>query len=454
MIKLKSIRGREVLDSRGNPTIEVTAYTTRFEASAIVPSGASTGTHEALELRDNDPKRYSGKGVLKAVANVNDIIANELSGDDVTNQEMIDKTMLALDGTKNKSRLGANAILAVSLACAKVAAKEAGLPFFQYLSHIGLPKSAGLKGSHEPHLLPVPMMNIVNGGVHADSGLEFQEMMIVPSGAPSFREALRMGAEIFHALKKLLAEKGFSTAVGDEGGFAPRVASHEDALDLIMDAIEKAGYKAGKEIFLALDTASSEFYLPAAPKNANGKQNASGKYTLKINGKKKSADAAELVSYFEALAKKYPLISIEDGCAEDDWEGWALLTKRLGKKLQLVGDDLFVTNPERFATGIEKGIANAILLKLNQIGTLTETLEVIQQAKDAHYRTVVSHRSGETEDTTIAHLAVGLSTGQIKTGSLSRTDRVCKYNELLRIEEMLGPKARFAGKIILGTAEK
>lgn len=419
MSKLKSLHSREILDSRGNPTVEVTATTERFSASAIVPSGASTGTHEALELRDGDAKRYGGKGVQKAVANVNGPINNELRGFDVKDQRTLDKTMIAFDGTKNKSKLGANAILGVSLACAKAAAMEAGVPLFQYL---------GAASS----LLPVPMMNIVNGGVHADSGLEFQEMMIVPAGAPNFREALRMGAEIFHNLKKLLSEQGLPTSVGDEGGFAPRVASHEAALDLIMKAIEKALYKAGEDVFIALDVAASEFF-------------ADGKYELKISGNKQKVGASALADYYDGLVKKYPIVSIEDGCAEDDLDGWKILTERFGHKLQLVGDDLFVTNGGRLKMGIDKGIANAILIKLNQIGTLTETVDVINQAKSANYGTVVSHRSGETEDTTIAHLAVGLETAQIKTGSLSRTERVVKYNELLRIEEMLGRKARFAG---------
>lgn len=420
MPKLKLLHAREVLDSRGNPTVEVVASSADFSATAIVPSGASTGTHEALELRDNDKKRYGGKGVLKAVLHVNTVINKKLRGADFTDQRAIDQTLLDLDGTDNKSRLGANAILGVSLACAKLAALTACVPLFQYLNK-------------KACILPVPMMNIINGGVHADSGLEFQEIMIMPAGAPSFKEALRMGVEIFHTLKKLLAEKGFSTSVGDEGGFAPRLTSHEMAFDLILEACEKAGYKAGKDVFIALDPAASEFYKD-------------GEYCLKVRGKKEKISAAELVNYYADLAGKYPIISIEDGCAEDDWEGWGLLTKKLGDKLQLVGDDLFVTNPERLGMGIERGIANAILIKLNQIGTLTETVDVIKLAKEAHYGNVVSHRSGETEDTTIAHLSVGLEAGQIKTGSLSRTERVAKYNELLRIEELLGKKARFLGR--------
>lgn len=416
MLKLKSIHSREVLDSRGNPTVEVEAASEKFCASAIVPSGASTGTHEALELRDHNPKRYGGKGVLKAINNVNTIIYKHLRGFDVSNQRKLDKTLIELDGTPNKSRLGANAILGVSLACAQLAAKEAGLKFFEYLGKLG--------GIKKPKLLPTPMMNIINGGVHADSGLEFQEMMIVPKVSKSFRENLRAGAEIFHALKKILSEKGFSTTVGDEGGFAPRLKSHEEALDLILAAIKKADYRANKQVFIALDTASSEFFR-------------NGKYELKIRGKKKKVEAKELTAYYEFLTKTYPIILIEDGCAEDDWEGWKTLTQRLGKKLQLVGDDLFVTNPHRFQRGIDEKIANSILIKLNQIGTLIETIDVILQAKAAGYKQIISHRSGETEDTTIAHLAVGLETGQIKTGSLSRTDRIAKYNELLRIEESL-----------------
>ncbi len=422
MAKLKSLHGREVLDSRGNPTVEVVASTGHFLASAIVPSGASTGSHEALELRDGDKKRYGGKGVLKAVLHVNTIINKKLKGAEVKKQRRIDETLIELDGTPNKSRLGANAILGASLACAKLAALEFGVPLFQYIS----------SGHNSSFALPVPMMNIINGGVHADSGLEFQEMMIVPAGAPNFREALRMGAEIFHTLKKLLAEKGLPTTVGDEGGFAPRLNSHETALDLIIKAIEKAHYRPGRDVFLAFDTASSEFYHK-------------GVYALTVQGKKKKLSAVELITYYEKLSRAYPIVSLEDGCSEDDWEGWQWLTKRLGSKLQLVGDDLFVTNPKRLAFGIKHGVANSILIKLNQIGTLTETIDVIKQAHGVGYTSVVSHRSGESEDATIAHLAVGMETGQIKTGSLSRTDRVAKYNELLRIEEMLGPKAKFPG---------
>lgn len=422
MIRLEKLHAREVLDSRGNPTVEVVVGSGIFLASAIVPSGASTGTHEALELRDSDLKRYGGKGVLKAVSHVNTEIFKKLHGFDVEDQRGLDATLIALDGTENKSRLGANAILGVSLACAKLAAVAQQKPLFAYISEIFHRQGEATESS----TLPTPYMNIINGGAHADSGLEFQEMMIVPAGAPNFHEALRMGAEIFHVLKKLLAEAGHTTTVGDEGGFAPGLKSHEEALDLIMDAIKKSGYKAGRDVFLALDTAASEFYR-------------AGKYSLKINGTKKSVDSAGMVRYLEELARSYPLISIEDGLSEDDWEGWKLLTSRLGKKISLVGDDLFVTNPKRLTRGIKEKIGNAILIKLNQIGTLTETLEVIAQAQAAGYATMISHRSGESEDTTIAHLAVGTGAGKIKTGSLSRSERVAKYNELLRIEEMLRP---------------
>lgn len=429
MPQLKSLHAREVLDSRGNPTIEVVATSTD-SASAMVPSGASTGSHEALELRDGDPKRYGGKGVKKAVSNVNTIIQKKLCGMEIGHQRALDEALIELDGTANKSKLGANAILGVSLACAKLAALEKGMQLFEYLractTHYKLQTT-------NSYLLPVPMMNIINGGAHANSGLEFQEMMIVPAGAPNFHEALRMGSEIFHTLKKILAEKGLPTTVGDEGGFAPRLPSHEAALDLIIEAIQKAHYRAGRDVFLALDCASSEFYK-------------SGHYELTVGGKKKKVDAQELTAYYEKLTQKYPIFSIEDGCSEDDWAGWMYLTKKLGRKTQLVGDDLFVTNGERLARGVEEKVGNAILIKLNQIGTLTETIDVIEQAHEAGYKTIVSHRSGETEDTTIAHLSVGLETGQIKTGSLSRTDRTAKYNELLRIEEFLGSRCRFTRK--------
>lgn len=459
MLRLLQLHARELLDSRGNPTVEVSAKSARLEVSAIVPSGASTGTHEALELRDKNPKRFFGKGVLKAVRNVNTIISKKLCGVDLlrTGQRRLDEILISLDGTENKSRLGANAILGVSLACAKLAALEKRMPLFEYLAATyNIPSSPHrdtAMAGHKTFRLPLPLMNIINGGVHADSGLEFQEMMIVPAGAPNFHEAVRMGAEIFHSLKKILAEKGFSVTVGDEGGFAPRLASHEAALDLIMKAIEKAHYRAGRDVFLALDVASSEFCSPArlsarlpATRRKSGKDPRGTRYELKIRGKKKKVETPELIDYYAALAKKYPIVSIEDGCAEDDWEGWKLLTQKLGGKIQLVGDDLFVTNSARLKTGIDRGIANAILVKLNQIGTLTETVDVITQAQVAGYATIVSHRSGETEDTFISHLAVGLQTGQIKTGSLSRSERIAKYNELLRIEEMLGRRARFGAR--------
>lgn len=427
MAKLKTLHAREVLDSRGNPTIEVVATSARHTASAIVPSGASTGSHEALELRDGNPRRFFGKGVLTAVAHVNGPIGRKLRGFDASKQRKLDETLIELDGTTNKSKLGANAILGVSLACAKLSALEHGQPFFKYLSTLS-PRPSTLT----PQLLPVPMMNILNGGAHANSGLEFQEMMIVPVGAKTFCEALRMGAEIFHTLKKILAEKGHPTTVGDEGGFAPRLPSHEAALDLIMKAIEAAKYKPGRDVVLALDVAASEFC-----KN--------GKYELTVRGEKRTLGSEELIAYYELLVAKYPIFSIEDGCSEDDWNGWKLLTQKMGGKggIQLVGDDLFVTNPKRLKRGIDEEIGNAILIKLNQIGTVTETIDVMTMAEASGYRNVVSHRSGESEDTTIAHLAVGLGTGQIKTGSLCRTERIAKYNELLRIEEMLGKKARF-----------
>lgn len=448
MPRLLLLHAREVLDSRGHPTVEVSAKSERFEATAIVPSGASTGTHEALELRDRDSKRFFGKGVQKAVHNVNTSINKKLRGFDLlrTGQRRLDEILIELDGTENKSRLGANALLGVSLACAKLAALEKRMPLFEYLAaacNTSPPKPKLRRIPDTLFLLPLPMMNIINGGLHGDSGLEFQEMMIVPAGAPNFHEALRMGAEVFHSLKKILAEKGFPVTVGDEGGFAPQLGSHEEALDLILKAIEKAHYHAGRDVFLALDVASSEFCLPAP-----GKQGKKGpQYELKIRGKKKKVEAAELIDYYAALVKKYPIVSIEDGCAEDDWEGWKLFMQKLGDKIQLVGDDLFVTNPARLKTGIDRGIANAILIKLNQIGTLTETVDVIMQAQAVGYATIVSHRSGETEDTFISHLAVGLQTGQIKTGSLSRSERIAKYNELLRIEEMLGRRAKFGTDI-------
>ena len=418
---ISEIYAREVIDSRGKPTVEVEVYTESGGfGRAIVPSGASTGEHEAVELRDGDKNRYLGKGVLKAVANVNEIIAPELIGMNVFDQIGIDQRMIECDGTPNKSNFGANAILGVSLACAKAAADLCGLSLYNYL------------GGFNAKVLPTPMMNILNGGAHADWCSDIQEFMIMPVGAKSFKEALRMGSEIFHVLKKVLKDKGCNTAVGDEGGYAPKLSSNEEAFQVIIEAIEKAGYKPGKDVLLACDVASSEFYNPETKL-----------YDLKSEGKSLTSD--ELISFYEDLCKKYPIISIEDGLDENDWDGWKQLTKRLGGKVQLVGDDLFVTNTERLAKGIEKGIANSILIKVNQIGTLTETFDAIQMAQKAGYTAVVSHRSGETEDTTIADIAVALNAGQIKTGSLSRTDRIAKYNQLLRIEDELGDMARYDG---------
>lgn len=423
MTAIESIRAREILDSRGNPTVEVDVVLEDGAwGRAGVPSGASTGSLEALELRDGDKKRYLGKGVLKAVANVNGEITDVLMGMDASDQLHIDRSLLALDGTENKSRLGANALLGVSLAVAKAAAESAGLPLYKYL------------GGARAHLLPVPMMNIINGGAHADNAVDIQEFMIMPLAADGIAEAVRMGAEIFHALKAKLKEAGLNTNVGDEGGFAPNVASSEEALSYIMKAIEAAGYKPGEEVALALDAASSEFH-----KN--------GRYELVGEGK--SLDADGLITYYENLCSRFPIISIEDACAEDDHAGWAEITKRLGKKVQLVGDDLFVTNPKILKAGIEKGLANAILVKVNQIGTLSETLEAVEMAQRAGYNAILSHRSGETEDATIAHIAVATNCGQIKTGSLSRSDRTAKYNELMRIEESLGREARYGGASLL-----
>lgn len=417
MSEIADVYGREIIDSRGNPTVEVDVILeSGAYGRAAVPSGASTGQREALELRDRD-KRYKGRGVQKAVKNINTRIAPRLTGLEAGDQVYIDNLMIKLDGTKNKSKLGANAILGVSLAVAKAAAMEAELPLYRYI---------GGAGSKE---LPLPMMNILNGGEHADNNLDIQEFMIMPAGAPNFREALRMGAEVFHSLKSLLHSKGLSTSVGDEGGFAPNLKSNEEALVLIIEAIKKAGYKAGKDVYLALDVAASEFY-------------SKGKYSFE----KKSVTSDYMIKFFEKIIKKYPVISIEDGLSENDWKGWEAMTKRIGHKVQIVGDDIFVTNPEIFAKGIKKGIANSILIKLNQIGSLIETLDAIEMAKRAGYTAVVSHRSGETEDATIADLAVAMNTGQIKTGSLSRTDRVVKYNRLLRIEEELGDAAIFRGK--------
>ncbi|WP_303851164.1 phosphopyruvate hydratase [Seleniivibrio woodruffii] len=422
MTDIIDVFAREVLDSRGNPTIEVDVVTSGgVLGRAIVPSGASTGEYEAVELRDGDKSRYMGKGVQKAVQNVNEIIAPELEGIDVTEQKMIDEILIGLDGTKNKGNLGANAILGVSLACAKAAAESCGLPLYKYI------------GGTFANTLPAPMMNIINGGSHADNNVDIQEFMIMPLGAENFKEALRMGAEVFHTLKKVLKDKGLNTAVGDEGGFAPNLGSNEEAIEVIIDAIKKAGYEPGKDIFIALDAASSEFY------NKEKKC-----YVLAAEAKPEKT-AAEMVAYYTYLVDKYPIISIEDGLDENDWDGWKLLTEALGKKIQLVGDDLFVTNTEKLKMGIEKGIANSILVKLNQIGTLTETLDAIQTAREAGYTCVISHRSGESEDTTIADLAVAVNAGQIKTGSLCRTDRIAKYNQLLRIEEELFEQATFKG---------
>lgn len=418
--KIKAIKGRQILDSRGNPTVEVDVLLdSGFLGRAAVPSGASTGAHEAVELRDNDKGKYLGKGVLKAVANVNNILAKELAGKDSLEQEELDNFMVKLDGTPNKGSLGANAILGVSLACAKASAAEKKLSLFSYL------------GGSSATLLPVPMMNILNGGKHADNNVDIQEFMIMPVGAKSFAEALRYGAEIFHTLKTVLKGKGLSTSVGDEGGFAPNLKSNEEALKVIIEAVAKAGYKLGEDIMFALDPASTEFF-----KN--------NKYELEGEGK--SLTPAEMVDYYADLVSRYPIISIEDGLAEDDWQGWKLMTEKLGKKIQLVGDDLFVTNTKRLKEGIDKKIANSILIKVNQIGTLTETLAAIKMAKDAKYTAVISHRSGETEDATIADIVVGTNSGQIKTGSICRSDRIAKYNQLLRIEEELGSKAQYKGK--------
>ncbi|MDT8420372.1 MAG: phosphopyruvate hydratase [Desulfuromonadales bacterium] len=421
MSEIIDIYAREILDSRGNPTVEVeVALESGVIGRAAVPSGASTGEREALELRDGDKSRYLGKGVLKAVGHVNEVIAAELIGWEASDQIGIDRKLLEMDGTDFKSKLGANALLGVSMACAKAAAEDAGLPLYQYL------------GGANAKELPLPMMNIINGGEHADNNVDIQEFMIMPAGAESFKEALRMGAEIFHALKKVLSGKGYNTAVGDEGGFAPDLKSNEEALQVIVEAIEAAGYKPGEDVLLALDVAASELYKDGQYNFANEQQ------PLKT--------AAETVAFYEDLVARYPIISIEDGLAENDWDGWKLMTEKLGDKIQIVGDDLFVTNTKILKEGIEKGIANSILIKVNQIGTLTETLEAIEMAKRAGYTAVASHRSGETEDTTIADLAVATNCGQIKTGSLCRTDRVCKYNQLLRIEDELDETAVFNGK--------
>jgi enolase len=417
MTELIEVRAREILDSRGNPTVEVdVVLACGAKGRAAVPSGASTGTREALELRDNSENRFLGKGVLNAVANVNEVIAPEIIGYDAMDQAGLDRTMIDIDGTENKSRLGANAILGVSMAAARAAAEACEIPLYQHL------------GGINARLLPVPMMNIINGGAHAANNLDIQEFMILPFGAASVSEAIRMGAETFHHLAKILKGEGLSTAVGDEGGFAPNLKSNEDALEYIINAIEAAGYRPGKDIGIALDAAASEFYRD-------------GKYIFQSEGRELTA--VELIDYYEALVEKYPLYSIEDGLAEGDWDSWEIMTERLGNAIQIVGDDIFVTNPDIFKRGIEKGVANSILIKLNQIGTLTETLDTIQMAKESGYTTVVSHRSGETEDTFIADLAVGINAGQIKTGSMSRSDRVAKYNQLIRIEEKLGDSAAF-----------
>ncbi len=421
MSEIMSVRAREILDSRGNPTVEVeVALESGVMGRAAVPSGASTGEREALELRDGDKSRYLGKGVLKAASHVNEIIAAELIGWEASDQVGIDKKLLELDGTDFKTKLGANALLGVSMACAKAAAEDAGLPLYQYI------------GGANAKELPLPMMNILNGGEHADNNVDIQEFMIMPAGASCFREALRMGSEIFHNLKKVLSAKGYNTAVGDEGGFAPDLKSNEEALQVIVEAIEAAGYKAGEDVLLALDVAASELYKD-------------GKYVLE-NEAQPVKSAADMVALYEDLISRYPIISIEDGLAENDWDGWKLMTEKLGDKIQIVGDDLFVTNTKILKEGIDKGIANSILIKVNQIGTLTETLEAIEMAKRAGYTAVVSHRSGETEDTTIADLAVATNAGQIKTGSLCRSDRVAKYNQLLRIEDELDSTAVFCGK--------
>ena len=427
MSKIERIIGREILDSRGNPTVEVDVFLEDGAfGRAAVPSGASTGRHEAVELRDGDPARFGGKGVLQAVGNVNGIIANALVGMDARDQQAIDQAMIDLDGTPNKGKLGANAILGVSLAVAKAAAASAGLPLYSYM------------GGVLARIMPVPMMNIINGGAHANNSIDFQEFMVMPVAASSMSDAVRMGSEVFHALQKLLDEGNYSTSVGDEGGFAPELPGTRPALNLIMQAIEKAGYKPGEDFWLAMDVASTEFYED-------------GKYRLKgaRGGQGLELDAAGMVDYLEELVNEYPILSIEDGMAEDDWDGWKMLTERLGRRVQLVGDDLFVTNPQRLAQGIEMGAGNAILIKVNQIGTLSETLEAVDLAHKAGYRAVISHRSGETEDTFISDLAVATSCGQIKTGSLSRSERTAKYNQLLRIEEGLGSQARYAGEMVL-----
>jgi len=423
MSLIQQVRARQILDSRGNPTVEVDVTTENgFRGRAAVPSGASTGTHEAVELRDDDAKVYMGKGVLKAVENVNDLISDELLGFSVFEQNLIDKIMMEMDGTPNKGKLGANAILGVSLAVAKAAAQEAGLSLFRYL------------GGVNANTLPVPMMNILNGGSHADNSIDFQEFMVMPVKAESFSQSLRMGTEVFHHLKKVLKDKGLSTNVGDEGGFAPNIKSNTEAIEVVLQAIEKAGYRPGEDIFIAMDAASSEFYDAST-----------GMYHFKKSTGDKLT-SSQMANYWKEWADKYPIISIEDGMAEDDWKGWKEVTELVGKKIQLVGDDLFVTNVTRLQKGIDEQIANSILIKVNQIGSLTETINAVNLAKRNGYKSIMSHRSGETEDNTIADLAVALNTGQIKTGSASRSDRMAKYNQLLRIEEELGETAYFPGR--------
>ncbi|WP_425145976.1 phosphopyruvate hydratase [Deinococcus sp.] len=422
-MKIETIIAREVLDSRGNPTVEAeVTLESGYVGRAIVPSGASTGSHEALELRDGGT-RYLGKGVLKAVQNVNEIIAPALLGMDVSQQGLIDHAMMDLDGTGNKAKLGGNAILSVSLASARAAAEELNLPLYRYL------------GGSNARTLPVPMMNVINGGAHADNSVDFQEFMVMPVGAPTFREALRYGAETFHALKKVLSGRGYNTNVGDEGGFAPDLGSNEEALEVLLEAIQKAGYEPGKDIMIALDPAVTELFKD-------------GKYHLESEGRTLSSE--EMVDFWADWASRYPIISIEDGLAEDDWDGWKLLTDTIGETVQLVGDDLFVTNPERLQRGIDMGVGNAILVKVNQIGTLTESMDAIELAKRSRYGTIISHRSGESEDSFIADLAVATNAGQIKTGSASRSDRIAKYNQLLRIEDQLGSSAQFLGRKALG----
>lgn len=430
MTEIVSIHAREILDSRGNPTVEAdVVLQDGVRGRAAVPSGASTGENEAVELRDGDKEHYLGKGVLQAVENVESIIAPELAGMDASNQRMIDATMLSLDGTDNKSRLGANAILAVSMACARASAEALGLPLYRYL------------GGVNASTLPTPMMNILNGGAHADNNVDFQEFMVMPVGAETFSDALRWGVEVFHTLKGVLKKKGYNTAVGDEGGFAPSLKSNVEAIEVILEAIEQAGFKAGEDIAIALDPASSEFYSKDT-----------GKYTFKKSDKSEKT-SEQMVLYWESWARQYPIVSLEDGLSEHDWDGWRMLTDKIGSRVQLVGDDLFVTNPKFLQKGIEEGVANSILVKVNQIGTISETLDAIELARRNGYTSIISHRSGETEDTFIADLAVGTGAGQIKTGSASRTDRIAKYNQLLRIEEELGQTAEFLGRAAVNCAE-